>query len=120
MANYLEVPQPIIVEVKRHWMGFTQFSKDLESPAGLKFEERRSEACERKRVQIMGLKFSLSQCLSLSQLNILADLLSSSIRGTQRQFSENSCSEESLLGFRTSKKWYNCPLLTDFYPKKVI
>ena len=38
MANYLEVPQPIIVEVKGHWMGFTQFSKDLESPAGEKFE----------------------------------------------------------------------------------
>ena len=77
--------------------------KGLRVPRGPKvrggFEERRSEACERKRVQIMGLKFSLSQYLSVSQLNILADLLPSSIRGTQRQFSENICSEESLLGF---------------------
>ena len=58
-------------------------------------------------------------------------------RGIQRQFSENICSEDDLrsrifgkfvvkflaclplLGFRTSEKWYNCPFLTDFYPKKV-
>ena len=56
---------------------------------------------------------------------------------TQRQFSENICSEDDLgsrtfetfvvkflaclplLGFRTSKKWYNCPFLTDFCPEKV-
>ena len=59
-------------------------------------------------------------------------------RGTQRQFSEkylfgrrfeiqnfrNICCKISCLpaclsqGFRTSKKWYNCLFLTDFYPKK--
>ena len=59
------------------------------------------------------------------------------IRGTQRQFSENICSEDDLRSrifgtfvveflacllpqdFRTSEKWYNCPFLPDFYPKKV-
>ena len=58
-------------------------------------------------------------------------------RDTQRQFSGNICSEDDLrsrifgtfavkflaclplLGFSTFKKWYNCPFLTDFYPKKV-
>ena len=62
--------------------------------------------------------------------------VSSAIRGTQRQFSKNICSEDDLrsrifgtfvvkflaclplLGFRTSTKWYNYPFLTDFYPKK--
>ena len=34
MANYLEVPQPIIVELKGHWI----YAKDLDFPAGLKFE----------------------------------------------------------------------------------
>ena len=55
-----EVPQPIKEEVKSHWMGFTQLSKDL------KFEEGSSNVAQRrvsvKRVQIMRLKFSLSQC----------------------------------------------------------
>ena len=63
--------------------------------------------------------------------------LSQTDRGTQRQFSENVCSEDDLRSrifetfvvnflfachsqnFRTSKKWYNCPFLTDFQPKKV-
>ena len=63
--------------------------------------------------------------------------LSQTDRGTQRQFSENICSEDDLRSrifetfvvnflfachsqnFRTSKKWYNCPFLTDFQPKKV-
>ena len=54
------------------------------------------------------------------------------VRGTQRQFSENICSEDDLrsiifgtfvlkflaclllLRFSNSKKWYNCPFLTDF------
>ena len=59
-------------------------------------------------------------------------------KGTQRQFSENICSEHDLrsrifgtfavkflaclppLGFSNIyKKWYNCPFLTDFYPKNV-
>ena len=58
-------------------------------------------------------------------------------RGTQRKFSENICSEDDLrsrifgafvvkffaclplLGFWTSKKWYNWNFLTDFYPKKI-
>ena len=67
--------------------------------------------------------------------------LHNSNRGTQRQFSgfrENICSEDDsrsrifrkfvvnflaglpLLGVlkKFSKKWYNCPFLTDFYPKK--
>ena len=53
-------------------------------------------------------------------------------RGTQRQFSENICSEDDLrsrifgtffvkflaclplLGFRASKNWCNCPFSTDF------
>ena len=58
-------------------------------------------------------------------------------RGTQRQFLENICSEDYLRSrilitfvakfcllaclsqdLRTSKKWYNCPFLTYFYPKK--
>ena len=56
-----------------------------------------------------------------------------SVRGTQRQFLENTCSEDDLnsrifgtfvvkflaclplLGF---SKWYNCPFLTDFLPSK--
>ena len=59
------------------------------------------------------------------------------IRGTQRQFSENICSEDDLrprifgtfvvkflaclplLEFSASKNWYHCPFLTNFYPKKV-
>ena len=58
------------------------------------------------------------------------------VRGTQRQFSENICSEDDLksrifgtfvvkflaclpaLGFSNIQKWYNCPFLTDFYPLK--
>ena len=56
-------------------------------------------------------------------------------RGTQRQFSENICSEDDLKSrifgtlvvkflaclslLRTSKKWYNYPFLTDFYPKEI-
>ena len=59
------------------------------------------------------------------------------LRVTQRQFSENICSEDNLrsrifgtfvvkfLGFlplleflKIYKKCYNCPCLTDFYPKK--
>ena len=67
-------------------------------------------------------------CWSLSQF----------IRGNQRQFSENICSEDDLtrifetfvvkflaclplLGFSNTDltTWYNCPFLTDFYPKKV-
>ena len=61
----------------------------------------------------------------------------SSDGGNQRQFSENISSEDDLrsrifgtfavkflaclplLGFSTFKKWYNCPFLTDFYPKKI-
>ena len=57
-------------------------------------------------------------------------------RGTQRQVSENICSEDDLRSkifgtfvvrflasclsqdFRTSTKWFNYPFLTDFYPKK--
>ena len=60
-----------------------------------------------------------------------------STRATQSQFLENACSEDDLGSrifgtfvvnfllaclsedFRTSKKWYNCLFLTDFYPKKV-
>ena len=58
------------------------------------------------------------------------------VRGTQRQFSENICSEDdlrsrifrtfvvkflarlSLLGFPNNQKWCNCPFLTDFYLKR--
>ena len=58
------------------------------------------------------------------------------VRGTQRQFSQNICSEDDfrsrifgtfvvkilaclpLLGF-SNTSWYNCPFLTNFYPKKV-
>ena len=59
-------------------------------------------------------------------------------RSTKRQFSENICSDDDLRSrifgtfvvkfnfllvclsqdVRISKKWYNCPFLTDFYPKK--
>ena len=59
------------------------------------------------------------------------------VMGTQRQFSENICSEDDLRSrifgtfvvkalvaclskdFRTSKTWYNSTFLTDSYPKKV-
>ena len=59
------------------------------------------------------------------------------VRGTQQQSSENICSEDDLrsrifgtfvlkflaclpvLGFSNICKMYNCPFLTDFYPKKV-
>ena len=61
------------------------------------------------------------------------------LRGTQRHFSENICSEDDLRSrifgkffvkflaclpaspriFEHLKKWYNCPFLTDFYPKNV-
>ena len=58
-------------------------------------------------------------------------------KGTQRQFSDNICSEDDLrsrifgtlvvkflaclplLGFSNILKMVNCPFLTDFYPKKV-
>ena len=59
-------------------------------------------------------------------------------KGTQRQISENICSEDDLRSrifgtfcckiscfpasysiFEHRKKWYNEPFLTDFYPKKV-
>ena len=70
--------------------------------------------------------------------NARAERVKSYIRGTQRQFSENICSEDDLrsrifgtfvvkilaclpvLGFSNIyKKKYNCPFLKDFYPKKV-
>ena len=61
------------------------------------------------------------------------------LRSTQRHFSENICSEDDLRSrifrkfflkflaclpaspriFEHLKKWYNCPFLTDFYPKNV-
>ena len=60
------------------------------------------------------------------------------VRGTQRQFSENICSKDDLRSrifgtfvvkllaclplsriFEHLKNRYNCPFLTDFYPKKV-
>ena len=58
------------------------------------------------------------------------------IRGTQREFSENICSEDDLRStifgtfvvnfllaflsqdFRTSKKWYNCQIFNGFLPYK--
>ena len=62
----------------------------------------------------------------------------SNFGGTQRQFSENICSEDDLRSrifgtfvvkflaclpllriFEHLKKWYNCPFLTVFHPKKV-
>ena len=71
----------------------------------------------------------------------MAPIIFRMVRDTQRQFSENICSEDDLRSricyicckicclpassslplqdFRTSKKWYNCPFLTDFYPKEV-
>ena len=54
-------------------------------------------------------------------------------RGTQRQFSENICWEDDLRSrifvvnfllaclskdFRTSKKWYNCPIFNGCFPVK--
>ena len=53
---------------------------------------------------------------------VAATTTSSFFRGTQRQFSENICSKDDLRSFsrdfRTSKKRYNCPFFTEFYPKK--
>ena len=83
------------------------------------------------------LKSSESYWAVLSGGTVYYAVQGDSTRATQSQFSENACSEDDLGSrifgtfvvnfllaclsedFRTSKKWYNCLFLTDFYPKKV-
>ena len=83
------------------------------------------------------LKSSESYWAVLSGDTVYYAVQGDSTRATQSQFLENACSEDDLGSrifgtfvvnfllaclsedFRTSKKWYNCLFLTDFYPKKV-
>ena len=71
------------------------------------------------------------------ELIIISTCISATLRDTHCQFSENICSDDDLrseifgtfavkflaclplLGYWTSKKWYNWPFSTAFFPKKV-
>ena len=86
----------------------------------------------------------LCECCGMNELVMTGTLFprkyilkATCIRGTQRQLSENICSEDDLRSrtfgtffvnsclpaspriFEHLKKWYNCPFLTDSYLKKV-
>ena len=103
------------------------------------FQDRGHDCVEIKRFQILvmiGVSI-FAVFLANPEWNEIWTIAARFISGAPNDnFRKNICSEDDLtsrifetfvakllaclplLGFQTSKKWYNCLFLTDFYPKK--
>ena len=115
------------------------FKQNCDRRHGLETEESRSHRGKQKWKAEMATKLMTEDRLKLHSNKAKCKQNGKILRGTQRHFSENICSEDNLRSrifgkffvkflaclpaspriFEHLKKWYNCPFLTDFYPKNV-